>query len=331
MKNFYLVDLWVDKSKQNPYLSQTLLSKIEQNLLDGKKIILYLNKRWAYDLLLCQDCHHIKKCPKCDISLSVHKNPPKLVCHHCMYSQEIFLECEKCHGTHLKNIWVGTQQIEETLQTLFPKIDIFRMDSDSVKNISWKKQALENITRAQIVIGTKMITTGFDLRNIGLIGVILLEQELQIPKYDTEERIYATVKQLIGRWWRMWDESDIVIQTLAAKNEIIQNIIALNYKDFFKKTLEERKLFWYPPFQEIATLRYKDTNKLRAIEFVQNLKPRLDSFNTGKFEIIKIDTPIKRDNQFFTKIIIKGPNVRSFLQNIKWEILQNKDMAVIFE
>lgn len=44
-----------------------------------------------------------------------------------------------------------------------------------------------------------MITTGFDLRNIGLIGVILLEQELQIPKYDTEERIYATVKQLIGR------------------------------------------------------------------------------------------------------------------------------------
>lgn len=331
MKNFYLVDLWVDKSKQNPYLSQTLLSKIEQNLLDGKKIILYLNKRWAYDLLLCQDCHHIKKCPKCDISLSVHKNPPKLVCHHCMHSEEVFLECEKCHGAHLKNIWVGTQQIEETLQTLFPKIDIFRMDSDSVKNISWKKQALENITRAQIVIGTKMITTGFDLRNIGLIGVILLEQELQIPKYDTEERIYATVKQLIGRWWRMWEESDIIIQTMAAKNEIIQNIISLNYKDFLKKTLEERKLFWYPPFQEIATLRYKDTNKLRAIEFVQNLKPRLDSFNTGKFEIIKIDTPIKRDNQFFTKIIIKGPNIRSFLQNIKWEILQNKDMAVIFE
>lgn len=321
----------MDKSKQNPYLSQTLLSKIEQNLLDGKKIILYLNKRWAYDLLLCQDCHHIKKCPKCDISLSVHKNPAKLVCHYCMHSEEVSLECEKCHGSHLKNIWVGTQQIEETLQTLFPKIDIFRMDSDSVKNISWKKQALENITNAQIVIGTKMITTGFDLRNIGLIGVILLEQELQIPKYDTEERIYATVKQLIGRWWRMWEESDIIIQTMAAKNEMVQNIISLNYKDFFKKTLEERKLFWYPPFQEIATLRYKDANKLRAIEFVQNLKPRLDSFNSGKFEIIKIDTPIKRDNQFFTKIIIKGPNIRSFLQNIKWEILQNKDMAVIFE
>lgn len=331
MKNYFLVDLWIDKNKKFPYLSETLLSKIEQNVKKNKKVILYLNKRWAYDLLLCEDCHHIKKCPKCDISLSIHKNPEKLICHHCMYSEDIPLECEKCHGTRLKNIWVGTEQIEEHIKKIFPSINIFRMDSDSVKNISWKKQALENITNAQIVIGTKMITTWFDFRNIGLIGIILLEQELQIPKYDTEERIYSNLRQLIWRWWRLWQESDIIIQTLAPKNEMIQNIIELNYKDFFKKTLEERKLFWYPPFLEIITLRYKNKNKQLSIEYIQNLKASLDNFNTGKFEIIKIDTPIKRDNQFFTKIIIKWTNIRKFLQNIKWEILQNKDLAVIFE
>lgn len=331
MKNFYLVDLWIDKSKQNAYISNTLLSKIEQNLKEKKKIILYLNKRWAYDFVLCEDCHHIKKCLKCDISLSVHKNPERYVCHHCMYTESISLECEKCHGTKLKHIWVGTQQIEKSLQILFPKTHIFRMDSDSVRNISGKKEALSNIETAEIIIGTKMITTGFDLRNIWLIGIILLEQELQIPKYDTEEKIYQNIRQLIWRWWRLWEESDIIIQSLAPKNEMIQNIVELNYKDFFKKVLEERKIFHYPPFVELVTLRYKDKNKLASIDYINTLKNTLDSYNSGNFEIIKIDTPTKRDNQFFTKIIIKWENIRNFLQNIKWEILKNKDLAVIFE
>ncbi len=331
MKNYFIVDLWVDKNKNFPYLSNTLLTKIEENLEIGKKTILYINKRWAYDLQICQDCNDIKKCPRCDISLSVHKNPAKLVCHHCSYSEDSSPACQKCGSVEIKNIWVGTEQIEENLKKYFQNISIFRMDSDNVANLTEKKQALENIKNAEIIIWTKMITTGFDLKNIGVIGIILLEQELQIPRYDTEEKIYQNIKQLIWRWWRIWEETDIIIQTMIPKNEMIQNIVELNYKDFFKKVLEERKIFHYPPFVELATLRYKDRNKIASIQYINTLKNTLDSFNTWDFEIIKIDTPLKRDNQFFTKIIIKWIGIRNFLQNIKWEILKNKDLVVIFE
>lgn len=62
-----------------------------------------------------------------------------------------------------------------------------------------KKEALENIALSDIIIGTKMITTGFNFQDISLIGVILLEQELQIPRYDTFEKVYSNIKQLIGR------------------------------------------------------------------------------------------------------------------------------------
>jgi len=331
MKNFFVVDLNVDKSKINKYISNTLLSEIEKNLKIWKKTILYLNKRWAYDLYICQDCSNIKKCPRCDIALSVHKNPSKLVCHHCFFSEDIKVICEKCGSTNMKKVWVWTQQIEETLKKLFSRISIFRIDSDNVANISQKKDALENIKNSDIIIGTKMITTWFDFRNIWVIGIILLEQELQIPKYDTEEKIYQNIKQLIWRWWRVWEETQIIIQTMTPKNEMVKNIVELNYKDFFKKTLNERKLFFYPPFVELAILRYKDKNKVSSIEYINNLKNTLDSFNTWKYEIIKIDIPIKRDNQFFTKIIIKWKNIRNFLQNIKQEILKNKDLVVIFE
>jgi primosomal protein N' len=41
----FLVNLSQDKSKINPYLSNTLLEKIEDSLNSNKKIILYINKR----------------------------------------------------------------------------------------------------------------------------------------------------------------------------------------------------------------------------------------------------------------------------------------------
>ncbi len=330
MKNIYITDLSKDKSKISEYLSETLISKMGEALKNWKKTILYINKRWAYNMLICHDCNYIKKCPRCDIILSVHKKPEKLLCHHCSYSEETPLFCESCWSASLKNIWVGTQFVEEKIKYLFPDVSIFRMDSDSVKNISEKKEALENIKNSLIIIWTKMITTGFDFRDIWVIGIILLEQELQIPKYDTEEKIYSNIKQLIWRWWRVWDETDVIIQSFIPNNEMIKSLVELNYKDFFKKTLEERKLFNYPPFSEIVTLRYKDKYEWNALDFITKLKEKLENFNDWSFEIILNKNIFKRNNQFFAQIIIKWKDVRKLLENIKKDIFEEKDLAVVF-
>ena len=106
------------------------------------------------------------------------------------------------------------------------------MDSDNLKNISQKKQALLQIEESNIIIWTKMITTWFDFSNIWLIWVILLEQEIQIPNYDTKEKVYSNIKQLIWRWWRKWQDTDIILQTFIPNNQIIKEIVELNYKDF---------------------------------------------------------------------------------------------------
>lgn len=331
MKNYTLVDLTKDYSKYSKYLSNTLLTQMGESLKDNKKIILYINKRWAYDLSICQECSYIKKCSRCDISMSVHKKPPKYICHHCFFQEDILLKCDKCNWNNLVFVWVWTEQIEEVLKNIFPKINIFRMDSDNLKNNTLKKEALNNLNNANIIIWTKMITTWFDFRNIWLIWIILLEQELQIPFYDTEEKIYQNTKQLLWRWWRLWEKTQFLIQTFSPQNEIILDIINLNYNDFLNKTLKERKFFKYPPFLELATLRYKNKDKNISIDFIQKLKNKLDNLNNWEFEILLIDVPIKRDNQFFTKIIIKWENIKWFLQNIKKDIFQNKDLVVIFD
>lgn len=331
MKNLYLVDLTLDKSKQSNYLSNLLIKHIGETLNENKKTILYLNKRWAYNLLICEDCSNIEKCPRCDIALSVHQKPDRLLCHHCWFVKNMIITCEKCWNTRLKSIWVWTQQIEDNIKKIFPNINIFRLDSDNIANKTQKSETLQNIKNAQIIIWTKMITTWFDFHDIKTIWVILLEQELQIPKYDTEEKIYSNIKQLLWRAWRLWNDSNVIIQTFIPENEMVKNIINLNYKDFFKKTLEERKLFGYPPFLEYCTLRYKNINEKKTLEFINDFKIKLDKLNNWKYEIIKLDTLNKRDNQFFWKIVIKWQNIRELLQLIKADILKNKDLVVIFE
>ena len=345
--NMYLVNLSQDKSKINQYISNTLLKEIKKSVTDNKKVILYLNKRWEYSSLICNKCNHLYKCRNCDISLSVHKYPQKLICHICGDNKDIPSRCEKCNSTWeaLQKVWIGTQQIEDSLKKEFSEYKIFRFDTDTVKSKKEKENALVNLEKSDIIIGTKMITTGFDFRWIWLIWVILLEQELLIPKYNTEEKVYSNIKQLLGRWSRNWEISKIVIQTFIPENEIIKTITASNYKDFFIKTLEERKLFNYPPFSEMLTLEYRHKTQEKAKNFMINLKHKLDILNTPlpptsnqwgeeknkKIEISLVPNPTKRFNQYYYKIIIKWEKLREFINEIKQEIFKNSALVVIFE
>ena len=335
-----LVNLSIDKSKINPYLSNTLLTKIEEVLNNWEKVILYLNKRWQFSSVICNDCQYLFKCKNCDISMSVHKYPAKLICHLCSANENIPLSCVKCSWTNLSNIWVWTQQIEDSLNKL-PLLtkeragvrSIFRFDTDTMKTKKSKSEAIQNLDNADIIIGTKMITTGFNFEKVWLVWVILLEQELQIPKYNTVESVYINIRQLIWRWARVWQKTDFIIQSFIPDNEIVQSIIYDNYREFFIKVLQERKLFNYPPFWHLATLEYRHSSEKKAEEFMDKLYNKLNIENTleEKLEIIFNKKSIKKINQYYFKIVIKWDNVRNFIEKIKPEIIRNSGLVVVFD
>lgn len=329
-----LVNLSQDSNIVNKYISNTLLQEITKCVQEKKKVILYLNKRGNFSSLICSDCQYLYTCNQCDASLHVHKYPEQILCHICGASAPIPSTCKLCHKNNLKCIWVGTQQIEEFLQKYFEKdaLHIFRFDTDVVKNKSDKQNALKNLEQADIIIGTKMITTWFDFKNIGLVWVILLEQELQIPKYNTKEKVYSNIKQLLGRGSRNWEISNIVIQTFIPENDTIQSIVSGNYKDFFSKILEERKLFWYPPYTEMITIEYRHTNLEKTLHFLENIKNKLDLQNIeNKMSIIIAPKAIKKQNQYYRNLILKWENLRNFIECIRPEIMRNKWLIVIFE
>lgn len=321
-----LINLAQNKSK-NKYISNILLNHVKETLEKQEKIILYLNKRWEYSSLICKDCNKIFKCKNCDNSLTIHND--KMVCHICWYTENIKITCPDCNSKNLEKIWVWTKQIETFLKSYFPKANIFRFDTDTVKNKTEKENALNKLKNAEIIIWTKMITTGFDFEKVGLISIILLEQELQNPRYDTEEKLYANIKQLIWRWWRKWQETKFIAQTFIPENKIIKNLTENNYKDFFKKTLLERKLFSYPPFKEYAILEYRNKDKQKALNYTEKLKEKLDK-ETKDIEIVFQKNSFKKYNQFYYKIILKWENIKKSLNCIKKEIFSEKNLVVIF-
>jgi primosomal protein N' (replication factor Y) len=333
-----LVNLNQDKNTKNNYFSNTLLQELEKNFASKQKSIIYMNKRWEFSTLICENCQHIFTCDNCDVSMNLHSYPSeKLICHVCNETKNIPHTCDKCHSKNLKKIWIGTQQVENFLKEYFSdtQINIFRFDTDVIKNKTEKSQALEALKNADIIIGTKMITTGFDFENVWLVAVMLLEQELLIPGYNTQERVYSNIKQLLGRGWRKGQKTNFVIQTFVPENPIVETITQKNYKDFFTETLLERKMFLYPPYCEMVTLEYRNKSEEKSQTFLKKIYEKLNEYNQVDFEnqyqILMTPGSFKKHNQYYFKIIIKWNSIRNILEKIKKEIFQNSQLSVIFE
>lgn len=329
MKQLTIIDLSRDKSRENAYLSETLLTKMWECLDNWEKVILYLNKRGSFSSYICESCSYIYKCPHCDLSLNIHNNPERLMCHHCMYETWLDLECHNCHSLTLKKVGVGTEQIETSIKKLFPKKSIYRFDTDNLANVSAKKAALWTLKTTDIIIGTKMITTGFNIHKVWLIGVILLEQELNIPRYNTEEQVYSNMRQLLGRWGRVWQKTEIVLQTFVVNHHLVKSLSESNYKDFFLQTLSERKMFWYPPFCELAYIIYRHKEAKSSLEYMQTLYNVMQKDTTVQLQLV--EKAIKRNNMYFSKIIIRWENIRSFLEPYRKEILRDGNLTISFE
>jgi len=105
-------------------------------------------------------------CPHCDVMMKVHQREQKLLCHICSHSSEIPHSCPSCHGHHIEHTGVGTQHIETVLESVFPDTKIYRFDSDSLRTVASRKEVLSDLAQADIIIGTKMMTTGFNFQKI---------------------------------------------------------------------------------------------------------------------------------------------------------------------
>jgi len=244
--------------KVSGMLSETLINSIEETLKRKEQILIFLNRRGFSNFLLCADCGHIFLCPNCDISLTHHLTPKRLICHYCDYTIPLPDICPQCRGFKIKPIGCGTEKIEHELHRLFPNSSIVRLDRDTSTKAISRKTFLSKMQRGEIdiLVGTQLITKGHDFPSITLVGVVNADISLYLPDFRSFERTYQILTQVSGRAGRGNKPGKVIIQTYQPEHPTLLCVKSNNFASFFEIEKDHRQKLKYPPFARLAIIRF---------------------------------------------------------------------------
>jgi primosomal protein N' (replication factor Y) len=176
----------------------------------------------------------------------------------------------------------GTQKIEEEARELFPEARIARLDSDV--GSAEGKEIVNDFAAGSydILIGTQIVTKGFDFGNLGLVAVIGADQILSQQDFRADERAFQLLSQFGGRAGRRERKGLVIIQTAQPEHPVLQAFVS--GEPVSEGLLSERKAFNMPPYTRIITitLRHEDESILEG--WAGTMSARLQSLGGGKTE-----------------------------------------------
>src|SRR3984957_4146329 len=238
-------------------LSTTLVAALRENLASSGQSMVFLNRRGFHNFLQCHICGNVIACPNCSVSMTFHMRDRSLRCHYCGNHPAAPDTCPECKGYGLKGQGFGTERLTQTLAELMPGARIERMDSDtsSVRGARARMLAELRAGEIDILVGTQMITKGFDFPGVTLAAVVNADMALNMPDFRSAERTFQLLTQIAGRAGRGERLGRVLIQTYAPHHYSIRAAKDQDYARFMRRELELRRDLMYPPFARLAMVR----------------------------------------------------------------------------
>jgi primosomal protein N' (replication factor Y) (superfamily II helicase) len=305
-----------DSGKGEDILSPLLQGALKKTLASGNQAILFLNRRGFSRVYLCRSCGESMKCPNCDVTLIYHIRENSLNCHYCGYHIAPPDKCPSCRRGPMKAFGFGTQKLEIELQRLLPDARIGRMDRDNTRRKGETFKLLKdfNDARIDVLVGTQMITKGYDFPNVTLVGVVSADLSLGFPDFRSGERTFQLLSQVAGRAGRGEQKGRVIIQTFNPGNYAITSARDHDYDTFFIKERELREQLGYPPFSYLACLRFQGNDKTVTESMTRRIGDEIKSMTAGwpkRGKEIQVLGPVaapmaKLKGKYRWQILIKG-------------------------
>lgn len=265
MPSILVADIRESKRKRmmKSHFTPELMKSISSALEKKEQVILFQNRRGFSPYLECNRCAWIPHCKNCSVTLTYHKGNHQIKCHYCGFIQPVPSTCQQCGDHQMEIRGFGTEKIEEEIALLFPDARIARMDLDATRT----KNAFQRIIsefeerNIDILVGTQMVTKGLDFDNVSTIGIINADQLLNFPDFRSFERSYQLMAQVSGRSGRKEKRGHVVIQTQQPDHWVIADVVKNDYVSFYKRDLEERRKFKYPPHSRLIEIILKHRDK----------------------------------------------------------------------
>lgn len=338
LPNVNIVDMKEEVKKGNFILSDILKNKIGEVLDRGEQAIILLNRRGYSSTISCKECGYVYKCPNCDITYTYHKSSNNLKCHYCGYSMVLPNKCSICGSDNLKDYGLGTEKLEETLNSLY-KARIVRMDVDTTSKKGQHQKIIDDFGehKYDILIGTQMIAKGLDFPLVTLVGVVSIDSSLTSPDYRASENTFQLLSQVSGRAGRSENKGEVIVQTFNPDHYAITLAKNHDYIDFYKEEMKVRKMLKYSPYYYMVLvsitskdyeLGFKEANKIGS--YIRN-NISSDSIVLGP----TMANMFKVNNIYHYQIIIKYRKDDSLMKVLKFiidmQVKNNKiDVSIDF-
>ena len=271
-----------------------LCSMLNKRLSDNEQSIIFLNRRGYSNYVSCKMCGEVIMCPNCDVSLTYHKqkNAEKgfLMCHYCGYRINEPDVCPKCGSPHIGRIGYGTQKIDEQLERAVPGARVLRMDADTTSTKNAYDRILSDFRahKADILLGTQMVTKGHDFSDVTLVGVVMADNSLYLDDYHAQERAFSLLTQVIGRAGRGDKPGTALIQTFNPDHEIIALAKAQDYDGFFEGEIKMRRSLLFPPFCDILLFSLQSDDETLVRRSADELKRAIEGRIAGAYSDVKM-------------------------------------------
>jgi primosomal protein N' (replication factor Y) len=249
-------------------ISLPLHRALEETLARGEQAILFLNRRGFSPAVRCESCGKLESCPQCSVALTFHKARGGILrCHYCEHEAFLPAKCGACGAPALALEGLGTEKLEETLQTAFPAARIARLDRDVATGRAIEK-ILDRVRAREvdILVGTQMVTKGHDLPHVTLVGVVNADAALSLPDFRATERAFQLLVQVAGRAGRGDTAGRVLVQTYDPEHPAITYALRHDVDGFLEHELGDRRQLGYPPLSRVVLVRVDGADETRTRE-----------------------------------------------------------------
>ncbi len=248
-------------------ISRYLEEEIRISLLNHQKVLLILNHKSYAPFVMCRTCSYVPKDPETGIALNYSEKNHMLYSHMTKHQEPFQKTCPVCGKPTIKSVGSGLEQLEKYIKELFPLESILRVDQDSLSNRKLY-QYIMNDSKERIVIGTQMALKTSWVNTFNLVGILMADQWLKVPRYQAYEDSYLMLKKS-----KQLALNHLVIQTYDPLHFVIKD---LNKEvDFYQEELSNRKISKLPPFRNLLQIKLLGMSYLKTYQHAFVIKEKL--------------------------------------------------------
>ncbi len=295
-----LVDMKKYKILDRPefrIISDELETLVRENREHNERLFLFCARRGLAPTTVCGDCGATVLCSRCRAPIVLHRSgggdeaEQFFLCHRCGERRSAAERCSICDSWNLTTLGIGITLVAEALTGLFPDLNVFQLDSDSIANRREARERVEHFYNSpgSVLLGTELAVAYLD-KPVENVAVASADALFSIPDFRIGEEVTNLLLRL-----RSLAQKQFLIQSRSGAQPAFKAAQSGNAADFHRDELAERERLGYPPSTTLIKItaegdRAEVEKEMFALaRHLQNYKPIMFpafvEFARGKFRM----------------------------------------------